>query len=44
MRTLTLPSNVNVEKIAANSKNGVLYVSLPKTEESKPRTIKVDVT
>ncbi|MCM8526385.1 MAG: Hsp20/alpha crystallin family protein [Lentisphaeraceae bacterium] len=31
-RRITLPENVNVEKIAAESKDGILYVSIPKVE------------
>ena len=41
LRTLTLPSNVNAEKIGAAYRNGLLQLTLPKREESKPRTIEV---
>ena len=34
-RSFTLPSEVVVDKIAAEYKEGVLYVTLPKTEEAK---------
>jgi HSP20 family protein len=42
-RTFSLPDNVQVDKISANMKNGVLTLHLPKREESKPRTIEVAV-
>lgn len=40
-RTFTLPSHVEVNNIKALFEDGVLKVTLPKTEESKSRTIKV---
>lgn len=44
-RSFTLPENkVDGDKVNANYKDGVLYVSLPKREEAKPkpvRTIKI---
>ncbi len=40
-RTFTLPSGVASEKIEATYNDGVLTVSLPKTEEAKPREIEV---
>jgi HSP20 family protein len=42
-RSFSLPDTVNPEKIAAEYKNGVLTVTLPKREESKPRQVKVTV-
>jgi len=37
-RSFNLPENkVNVEKIDAKYKDGILYVSLPKREEEKPK-------
>src|SRR5579872_2710697 len=42
-RSFSLPNTVNAEAIRAEYKNGVLTVTLPKREESKPRQIKVNV-
>ncbi len=42
-RSVQLPSEVDSEKIAANYKDGVLEVVIPKSEKSKPKQIKVDV-
>jgi HSP20 family protein len=42
-RSFSLPNTVNAEKIGAEYKNGVLTVTLPKREESKPRQVKVSV-
>jgi HSP20 family protein len=43
-RSFSLPNTVNAESIAAEYKNGVLTVTLPKREESIPRQVKVNVT
>jgi HSP20 family protein len=42
-RSFSLPNTVHAEKIGAEYKNGVLTVTLPKREESKPRQVKVTV-
>lgn len=42
-RSFSLPNTVDVAKIAAEYKDGVLTVRLPIREEAKARTIKVDV-
>ena len=42
-RSFSLPQAVDVAKVAAEYKNGVLTVRLPLREESRPRQIKVDV-
>ena len=42
-RSFSLPATVDVEKIKAEHKNGLLRVFLPRREESKPRQIKVKV-
>jgi HSP20 family protein len=40
-RSFTMPREVNVDKIDAQFKNGVLTVVLPKTEAVKPRQINI---
>jgi HSP20 family protein len=40
-RTLALPDNVVLEKIAAAYENGLLTLTLPKREEPKPRRIEI---
>ena len=42
-RSFSLPQTVDASKIAAEYKNGVLTVTLPVREESRPRTINVEV-
>ena len=42
-RSFTLPRSVNAEKINAKFKQGVLHLSLPKREETKPRSVKITV-
>src|SRR5271156_921389 len=42
-RSFSLPNTVNSESIRAEYKNGILTVTLPKREESKPRQVKVNV-
>jgi HSP20 family protein len=40
-RTLALPVAVSEDKVAAQYKDGILTVTLPKAEEAKPKTIAV---
>lgn len=40
-RTMKLPTRVNANQINAEYKNGVLKVVLPRSEEDKPKMIKV---
>ncbi len=42
-RVLTLPFPIQSDKIQATFENGVLTLTLPKAEEIKPRSIKVQV-
>lgn len=43
-RAITLPSTVAGDKVKADYKDGVLTVTLPKTEEAKPKQIDVSVS
>ncbi|NBF38916.1 MAG: Hsp20 family protein [Spirochaetes bacterium] len=43
-RTLSLPHGVDTQRVQAQMKNGVLTVTLPKREETKPKQIKIDVS
>ena len=43
-RTLTLPKPVQSDKAKATYKDGILTVTLPKTEEAKPKQIQVNVS
>ncbi len=40
-RSIRLPQTADTEKIEASFERGVLTVSVPKTEQAKPRTIEV---
>ena len=42
-RSFSLPPTVDAERIKAESKSGVLVVSLPKKAEAKPKSIQVKV-
>jgi HSP20 family protein len=42
-RSFALPQGIATDKISADYKNGVLKVTLPKREESKPKQIQVKV-
>jgi len=43
-RTISLPSPVASDKVKAQYKDGILTVTLPKTEEAKPKQINVSVS
>jgi len=43
-RTFTLPNSVDADKVAASYKDGVLTLTMPKKEEAKPKTIKINVS
>ncbi len=40
-RVFSVPQSINVEKVNAELKEGVLKLHLPKAEAAKPRTIKI---
>jgi len=42
-RSLTLPTCVAADKVKAEYKDGVLKITLPKSEEAKPKKIDVNV-
>jgi HSP20 family protein len=42
-RSFTLPSTVDVNHVGADFKDGVLRVTLPRREETKPRQIQVKI-
>jgi HSP20 family protein len=42
-RTIRLPREVQSERISASYKNGILKVTLPKSEEAKKKEIKIKV-
>ncbi|MDP3015843.1 MAG: Hsp20/alpha crystallin family protein [Deltaproteobacteria bacterium] len=42
-RSVRLPGDVQSDKITASYKNGVLKVTLPKSEEAKKKEIKIKV-
>jgi HSP20 family protein len=43
-RTVALPAPVAADKVSAQYKDGILTVTLPKTEEAKPKHIDVSVS
>lgn len=42
-RTIELPAEIQQDKVKASYKDGVLEVTLPKSESAKPKLIQVDV-
>ena len=42
-RSFTIPDNFDAGKVSADYKNGLLTVSLPRKEESKPKQVEVKV-
>jgi HSP20 family protein len=41
-RRFSLPSSINPDKIKADYKNGILTLRVPKKEEAKPKSIKIE--
>ena len=42
-RSFTLPENVDVKRVKATSKDGVLRIVLPKTKEKRAEPLEIDV-
>jgi HSP20 family protein len=42
-RSVSLPAGVQADKAKATYKDGVLHITVPKTEEAKPKQIKINV-
>ncbi len=43
-RSVQIPNDVAEDKVAAHYEDGILTVTLPKREESKPREIQIKIT
>ena len=43
-RTFSLPNSIDADKVAASYKDGVLTLTMPKKEEAKPKSIKINVS
>jgi len=43
-RMVTLPTPVAADRVKATYKDGILYITLPKAEEAKPKHIEVSVS
>jgi HSP20 family protein len=43
-RSFALPSSIDSNKVNAEYRDGVLTLTMPKREEAKPRTIKINVS
>jgi len=41
-KTLRIPTKIDQEKITASFTNGILIITLPKSEEAKPKTITIE--
>lgn len=44
MRSFSLPSSINPDQVEAEYNNGVLTLTMPKREDAKPKTIKINVS
>ena len=43
-RSFALPNSMDAEKVAAEYQDGLLTLTLPKREEAKPKTIKINIS
>jgi HSP20 family protein len=44
VRTITLPVEIDGDKISAEYKNGLILITMPKSEKAKPKQIQVQVS
>ena len=44
VRTITLPVEIDDDKISAEYKNGLILITMPKSEKAKPKQIQVQVS
>jgi HSP20 family protein len=44
VRTITLPVEIEDDKIIAEYKNGLILITMPKSEKAKPKMIQVQVS
>lgn len=42
-RSLSLPVEVDSERVAAHSENGILKITMPKSEKAKPKKVNVEI-
>jgi HSP20 family protein len=42
-RSFSLPNSISADKAKAEFKDGLLTITMPKREEAKPKTVKIDV-
>ena len=42
-RSIRLPENLNTEQVEATADRGFVYVTIPKVEEAKPKSVKVPI-
>ena len=43
-RSFSLPNSISTDQVKAEFKDGLLTLTMPKREEAKPKTIKIDVS
>ena len=43
VRSFALPGSVEPDKVAAEYNDGLLTITIPKREEAKPKTVKINV-
>ncbi len=43
-RSFALPNSIDSDRVSAEYKDGILTLTMPKKEEAKPKTIKINVT